>query len=81
MLVINPDVCIDCGVCERECPVNAISSDRDPDVGAWALLNRRCSKKWPSITMAKSHPPDANEWASVKEKRYLLKEWTEEKLD
>jgi ferredoxin len=25
MLVIHPDECIDCGVCEPECPVDAIS--------------------------------------------------------
>jgi ferredoxin len=27
MLVINPDECIDCGVCEAECPVGAIIPD------------------------------------------------------
>ena len=27
MLVINPDECIDCGVCEPECPVDAIITD------------------------------------------------------
>ena len=27
-LVINPDECIDCGVCEPECPVDAIFVDR-----------------------------------------------------
>ena len=27
MLVIHPDECIDCGVCEPECPVEAILSD------------------------------------------------------
>ena len=27
MLVINPDECIDCGVCEPECPIDAIVSD------------------------------------------------------
>ena len=26
-LVINPDECIDCGVCEPECPVDAIKPD------------------------------------------------------
>ena len=29
MLVIKPDECIDCGVCEPECPVDAIISDND----------------------------------------------------
>lgn len=31
-LYINPDECIDCGVCEPECPVNAIfPEDEVPD--------------------------------------------------
>jgi NAD-dependent dihydropyrimidine dehydrogenase PreA subunit len=29
MVVINPDECIDCGLCEPECPVNAIFVDTD----------------------------------------------------
>ncbi len=28
-LVINPDECIDCGLCEAECPVSAIFVDSD----------------------------------------------------
>jgi ferredoxin len=31
MLVIHPDECIDCGVCEPECPVEAIKADTDPN--------------------------------------------------
>src|SRR6516164_5252688 len=30
MLVIHPDECIDCGVCEPECPVDAIIPDSEP---------------------------------------------------
>ena len=29
-LVINPDECIDCGVCEPECPAGAIIPDTSP---------------------------------------------------
>ena len=29
MLYINPDECIDCGLCEPECPVTAIFADSD----------------------------------------------------
>lgn len=29
MVVINPDECIDCGLCEPECPVTAIFVDSD----------------------------------------------------
>ena len=28
-LAINPDECIDCGVCEPECPIDAIKADTD----------------------------------------------------
>ena len=29
MLVIHPDECIDCGVCEPECPYDAIKADTE----------------------------------------------------
>jgi NAD-dependent dihydropyrimidine dehydrogenase PreA subunit len=29
-LVIHPDECIDCGICEPECPVDAIKPDTEP---------------------------------------------------
>ncbi len=31
MLVIHPDECIDCGVCEPECPADAIKPATAPD--------------------------------------------------
>lgn len=34
MLFINPDECIDCGLCEPECPVTAIFVDTDVP-GSW----------------------------------------------
>ena len=43
MLVINPDECIDCGVCEPECPVDAIKSDNDEgvkDKEKWLLIKK-----------------------------------------
>jgi len=36
MLVIKPDECIDCGVCEPECPVEAIIPDTDPAATKWS---------------------------------------------
>jgi ferredoxin len=36
MLVIHPDECIDCGVCEPECPVDAIKPDSEPGFERWA---------------------------------------------
>ena len=46
MLVINPDECIDCGVCEAECPIDAIKADTDESVEnmeKWLLLNKKFS--------------------------------------
>ena len=40
MLVIHPDECIDCGVCEPECPVDAIRPDTEPDMDKWVTFNR-----------------------------------------
>jgi len=68
MLVINPEECIDCGVCEPECPACAICSDTDPKAEKWQDLNREYSTKWPNITRKKAPPVDANEWKDKPEK-------------
>lgn len=65
MLVINPDTCIDCGVCEVECPANAIIPDTQEGSARWVDLNRRCSSKWPSLTVKKPAPEDADKWLHV----------------
>ena len=39
MLVINPDECIDCGVCEPECPAEAILPDTEGGLEKWLELN------------------------------------------
>ena len=53
MLVIHPDECIDCGVCEPECPVEAILSDTEDGIEKWAKLNREFAEIWPNITEKK----------------------------
>src|SRR3989304_8147136 len=65
MLVIHPDECIDCGVCEPECPAEAIKSDREPGLEVWLKLNRESSAKWPNITIRGVPPADAGEWDGV----------------
>ena len=60
MLVIHPDECIDCGVCEPECPVEAIKPDTEPGLEKWLELNRKFSETWPNITSKKEPPPDAD---------------------
>jgi len=59
MLVIHPDECIDCGVCEPECPPEAILPDTDSEAEAWLELNREYSEKWPNITRKGEPPADA----------------------
>ena len=49
MLVIKPDECIDCGVCEPECPIDAIKPDTEPGNEKWFELNNRYSEMWPNI--------------------------------
>ena len=51
MLVIHPDECIDCGVCEPECPVEAIKPDTEPGLEKWLELNAEYAKTWPNITV------------------------------
>ena len=53
MLVIHPDECIDCGVCEPECPVEAIKPDTEPGLEKWLELNAEYAKTWPNITVKK----------------------------
>ncbi len=59
MLVIHPDECIDCGVCEPECPVDAIRPDTDQGLEFWIELNRNFAESWPNITVKKPALPDA----------------------
>lgn len=70
MLVINPDECIDCGVCVPECPIDAIKSDEDLDVHEepFLKLNEELSKQWPVITETKEPMPEADEWADIENK-------------
>jgi len=62
-LVINPDECIDCGVCEPECPVDAIKPDTEdtPD-GKWLRVNTEYAKVWPNITLKGDPPADATDF-------------------
>ena len=68
MLVIHPDECIDCGVCEPECPVDAIKPDTEPGLEKWLELNRDYSEKWPNITQKKDQPPDADDYQTTPDK-------------
>ena len=68
MVVIHPDECIDCGVCEPECPPEAIIPDTDGDVDKWVELNREYAEKWPNITRKGDSPADAEAHKGVADK-------------
>ena len=68
MLVIHPDECIDCGVCEPECPAEAISPDSTPGLESWLQLNAEYAPQWPNITQKRDPPPDAKAFDGVKDK-------------
>ena len=63
MLVIHPDECIDCGVCEPECPVDAILPDTAPGVAPWLALNAELAGVWPNIRERITPLPDHEAWA------------------
>jgi ferredoxin len=74
MLVIDPDECIDCTLCEPECPVEAIMSEDDVTESQkeFIELNAELAKLWPVINEIKAAPEDAEEWKNIKEKRSHL---------
>ncbi len=74
MLVIHPDECIDCALCEPECPVDAIKSEDDvpSDQQEFIALNAELSQIWPNISKKKAAPLDADQWKETPNKRKLL---------
>ena len=67
-LIIDPDECIDCGVCEPECPADAIKPDTEPDAAEWVEFNRKYSEQWPNITIRRDPLPDAEKMDGEPEK-------------
>ena len=62
MLVINPDECIDCGVCEPECPEGAILSDMEEEGQKWIAFNDKWSRQWPVISCETSRRSILKAW-------------------
>ena len=73
-LAIDPDECIDCTLCEPECPVEAIFSEEELPAGQeqFKQLNAELAKQWPVITEKKDAPADAKEWEDKPDKLKLL---------
>ena len=71
MLVINPEECIDCGVCEPECPIDAIVSETEyngEDKNLWLEVNKKFSAKWPNITKKKEPMENHEKFKDMKNK-------------
>ena len=73
-MVIDPDECIDCTLCEPECPVEAIFAEDEIPEGMelFIELNEELSREWPVITEKIDPPADADEWAGKPGKLKLL---------
>ncbi|MDK1020339.1 MAG: ferredoxin family protein [Candidatus Hydrogenedentes bacterium] len=76
MLVIDPEECIDCGVCVDECPVTAIFPEEEvPEKWQdYTALNARLTPEWPTIEEAKDPPDTAEEFKDIENKRDQLDE-------
>ena len=74
LLVINPEACIDCALCESECPVDAIFPDDDvpENQREFIELNARFAASWPVIAEPKAAPADALDWEEAPGKRRFL---------
>lgn len=73
-LVIDPVACVDCALCEPECPAGAIFADDElpEDQYEFLALNAELSKKWPNIAECKAPLNDADRWSSEADKKSLL---------
>lgn len=73
-LVIDPDECIDCALCEPECPAEAILAEDDvpPDQEQFIALNAELSRQWPVISAQQDPMPDAADWDGVADKLQYL---------
>ena len=73
-LVIHPEECIDCGLCEPECPIEAIYSDDElPDNQIeFVEINAKLADVYENITEAKEPLPDADSFKDKTNKREFL---------
>ncbi|HEV7717485.1 MAG TPA: ferredoxin FdxA [Arsenicitalea sp.] len=72
MLVIHPDECIDCGVCEPECPADAIKPAMGPELDHWVEFNLKYARLWPNIIEKGTAPANAKDMEGVPNKLATL---------
>src|SRR5262245_19941510 len=68
MLVIQPEECMDCGVCEAECAADAILPDSEGGMEKWLEITRQYADEWRNITRKGEAPADVDQWKGVAEK-------------
>ena len=57
MMIIDPEVCIDCGVCLPECPIGAIVGSVDENA-AWAKINAELVPSFKGNPKVTPRPPN-----------------------
>ena len=74
MVYIHPDECIDCALCEPECPIDAILSEDElpEDQIDFIEINAKLADVYPNISEAKEPLPDADKYKDIKEKKHFL---------
>lgn len=75
-LVIDPEECIDCTLCEPECPAEAIFSEDDlpEEQNEFIQINEELSKVWPVLAEKKDQLEDAEDWDGKTGKKLLFKQ-------
>ena len=74
MLVIDPEVCIDCDACAPLCPVDAIYGDFEvpPSQEEFIEINERLAVISPPIDYATDPHAEAEKYKNVTDKKHLL---------
>lgn len=74
ILTIDPETCIDCGLCPPECPVSAIFAEEDlPEKWQdFIELNTKYACDWPVIDAQKEPMSTADAASKEDDKRALL---------
>lgn len=72
MILINTEECIDCAVCEPECPVDAIKPDTIPEATKWIAFDQKYAGIWPNIYEKSEPMVNADDWLMCLIKWYIF---------